>query len=64
MHLIITILAVLMISDAAFTLLNLSKVESLLHNYFPKMDVKKLAMVEGGAGMIILLLKVFTGTVS
>lgn len=64
MNLVITIIAVLMVSDAAFTLLNLSKVESFITNYFPNMDVKKLAVVEGAAGLVILLLKLATGTIS
>ncbi len=64
MNLFITIMAVLMISDAAFTLLNFSQVESFLQNYFPKMNIKKLAMVEGGVGAFVLFLKIATGTVS
>ncbi len=64
MNLIITIVAVLMISDAAFTLLNLNKVESLLQARFPKMNVKKLALVEGLAGVVVLIIKVVTGTIT
>lgn len=64
MHLAITVISVLMISDAAFTLLNISKVESFLKEYFPSMNVKKLAMVEGAAGALILLLKIATGTIT
>ncbi|MBU2515496.1 hypothetical protein KJ966_29620 [bacterium] len=63
MNLFITIIAVLMVSDAAFTLLNLSKVESLITNHFPKMNVKKLATVEGITGIVILFLKLATGTI-
>ncbi|MFH2129633.1 MAG: hypothetical protein ABIK68_04605 [bacterium] len=64
MHTIITIIAVLMVSDACFTLLNLSKVESILHSMFPSMNIKKLAIVEGAAGLVIILLKIGTNTVS
>ncbi|NQU66047.1 MAG: hypothetical protein HQ517_17450 [SAR324 cluster bacterium] len=53
-----------MISDACFTLLNLSKIESMLHSIFPRMNVKKLALVEGVAGLAIIILKISTGTVS
>lgn len=63
MNLFITIIAVLMVSDAAFTLLNLTKVESFISNYFPKMNVKKLAIVEGAAGGAVLFLKLATGTI-
>jgi hypothetical protein len=63
MNLIITIFAVLMISDAAFALFNLTKFESLLHTQFPKMNVKKLAVVEGVAGLVILTLKIATNSV-
>jgi len=61
---IITIIAVLMISDACFTLLNLTKVESMLHSIFPRMNVKKLAMIEGITGLVIIILKIGTHTVS
>jgi hypothetical protein len=64
MHIIITVVAVLMISDAGFTLLNLTKVESMLHSIFPRMNVKKLAMIEGIAGLVIIILKIGTHTVS
>ncbi len=64
MNLAITIVAVLMVSDASFTLLNLNKVESLLKRYFPNMDIKKLAVLEGVVGLVILLLKISTGTLS
>ena len=52
-----------MIADAAFTLLNQSKVESVLRNAFPNLDVKKLATVEGVVGLTILSLKIATSTV-
>ena len=64
MNLFITIVAVLMISDAAFALLNLAKFESILQSYFPNMDVKKLAIVEGATGALILVLKLITGTIA
>jgi hypothetical protein len=64
MNLVITIIAVLMVADACFTLLNLSKVESILRSVFPRMNVKKLALVEGMAGIAIIVLKVGTDTVS
>lgn len=64
MHIFITIIAVLMVSDACFTLLNLSKVESMLHSIFPRMNVKKLALIEGAAGLLIIVLKISTNTVS
>lgn len=63
MNLILTIVAVLMITDAAFALLNLTKFESLLHTQFPNMNVKKLAVVEGVVGLVILVLKITTATV-
>ncbi len=64
MNTIITIIAVLMISDACFTLLNLTKVESMLHSIFPRMNVKKLALIEGVTGLVIIILKVSTDTIS
>jgi len=64
MNLVITIIAVLMVADACFTLLNLSKVESILRSVFPRMNVKKLALVEGMTGIAIIVLKVSTDTVS
>ncbi len=53
-----------MVSDAAFALLNLTKFESLLHSQFPKMNVKLLAAVEGIIGLVILFIKLATGTIS
>ena len=64
MHLVVTIIAILMIADACFTLLNLSKVESILQSVFPRMNIKKLAFVEGAAGLAIIILKIGTNTVS
>ena len=64
MNLVITIFAVLMVSDAAFALLNLTKFESLLHSQFPNMNVKVLAAVEGVAGLVILLIKLATNTLA
>lgn len=64
MNLFITVVSVLMISDAAFTLVNLNKVQSLLHSRFPQINVKKLALVEGVVGLVVLALKIVTGTVS
>ncbi|MBT4288132.1 MAG: hypothetical protein HOD92_12420 [Deltaproteobacteria bacterium] len=60
MNLIITIIAVLMVADSLFTLANLSKVESLLHRAFPSLDIKKVAIVEGVVGFIIILVKLST----
>ncbi|MDH5559307.1 MAG: hypothetical protein OEY59_00460 [Deltaproteobacteria bacterium] len=60
MNLVITIISLLMIIDALFTLLNLSKMESLIHSFFPGMNLKKIALVEGGAGGMILLIKLST----
>jgi hypothetical protein len=64
MNTVITVMAILMVADALFTLLNLSKVESLLLNVFPNLNVKKLAVVEGLAGGFIIILKISTGSVS
>lgn len=63
MDLFLTIIAVLMVTDAAFALLNITEFESILQSQFPKMNVKKLAVVEGAVGVIILLLKIATGSV-
>lgn len=62
MNLTITIVAVLMIIDALFTLVNLSKVESLLHRAFPNLDIKKVAIIEGFVGFIIISIKISTHT--
>ena len=63
MNTVITVIAILMVADALFTLLNLSKVESLLQNVFPNLNVKKLAVIEGLVGGFILILKMGTGSV-
>jgi hypothetical protein len=62
MNLVITIIAILMVSDAGFTLGNLHKVESILASTFPDLDIKKLAFVEGLAGLIILGVKFSSNT--
>lgn len=49
-----------MVADSAFTLTNLSKVESILHRAFPKLNIKKTAIVEGIVGFIIILFKLST----
>lgn len=64
MNTVITVIAILMVADALFTILNLSKVESLLQNVFPNLNVKKLAVVEGLAGGLILILKISTNSIS
>lgn len=64
MDLFITIIAALMVADAVFALLNLGKFESLLKAHFPNMNVKKLAVVEGSVGVVILMLKLATGTLT
>lgn len=60
MNLLTTIIAFLMVADAGFTLSNLTRVENLIHQLFPQLDVKKLAWVEGLAGVLILILKSLT----
>jgi len=64
MHTFITVIAILMLADACFTLLNLSKVKSIFNEIFPKLDVKKLAAVEGAVGLVIIIIKVGTGTIA
>jgi len=64
MNTVITVIAILMVADSLFTLLNLSKVESILHNVFPSLNIKKLAIIEGFAGGVILLFKVSTNSIS
>ena len=64
MNSVITVIAILMVADALFTLFNLSKVESLLQNIFPNLNVKKLAIVEGLAGGFIILLKFSTDSIA
>lgn len=63
MNLAITLIACLMIADSLFALLNISKVKSILHKAFPNLDIKKVAIIEGVAGAIIILVKVITQTV-
>ncbi len=60
LNLITTIIAFLMIADAGFTLTNLTRVETLIHQLFPQLDVKKLAWVEGLVGLVILVVKSIT----
>ena len=62
MNTLISIFATIMIVDSLFTLLNLSKVESVVKVFFPEMNIKKLAMVEGLVGIIIILIKFSTNT--
>ena len=64
MNLVITFIAILMVADALFTLTNLAKVETWLSDYFPNLDVRKVAMVEGAVGLFILALKLSTRTLS
>jgi hypothetical protein len=64
MNLVITIVAILMVADAGFTLVNLDRIESFLHSVFPRMNVKKLALVEGLVGVVILMIKLKTGTIT
>ena len=64
MKLLTTIIALLMVTDAAFALLNLSKIESFLLSQFPKMNVKLLAVMEGVAGLVILIVKIGTRSIS
>ncbi|MCP4298120.1 MAG: hypothetical protein GY786_21240 [Proteobacteria bacterium] len=64
MNLVVTIIAILMVADSAFTLGNLTKVESILATAFPNLDIRKLALIEGIAGLIILGIKITTKTLS
>ena len=64
MNTITSIIAIFMIGDALFTLLNLSRVKSLINSMFPSLDIKKVAIVEGLVGALILVLKVSTRTVT
>ena len=64
MHLVITIIAIIMVADSAFTLGNLSKVETILVSFFPNLDIKTVAMVEGVAGLVILGFKISTKTIT
>ena len=60
---VIAIIAILMVADASFALLNLTKIESSLHTIFPKMNVKTLAATEGIVGAAILIIKFATQTI-
>ncbi|MGK0289336.1 MAG: hypothetical protein ACI86H_000773 [bacterium] len=64
MHLFLTIIAFLMVTDALFTWANYDKVESLLKKQFPKLDLKVFAFIEGLIGLLILSIKVFTKTIT
>lgn len=64
MNIFITIVAIIMVADSLFTLANLSKVESILQSAFPKMDIKKLATIEGLVGLVILVIKYSTQTIT
>lgn len=64
MNIVITLVAVLMVADSAFTLGNLTKIESILATTFPNLDIKKLAFIEGVVGLIILGIKISTKTLS
>lgn len=64
MDLAITIIAFLMVCDAAFTLTNLTRMESILKSFFPSMDVKKVAVLEGAVGLVILGIKIVTNTLT
>lgn len=58
MNLFTTVIAVLMVADSTFTLINLDKVESMLKSFFPNLNIKLLALIEGAIGMIALLIKI------
>jgi len=60
MNLLTTIIAFLMLADSAFTLANLKKVESWLEELFPNLDIRKLAIIEGAVGLLIILFKLAT----
>lgn len=62
MHLITTIIAILMLADALFALTNQEYVESVLKNFFPGMNVRQVALIEGGAALLILLVKLATNS--
>ncbi|MDT8447235.1 MAG: hypothetical protein RRB13_10135 [bacterium] len=62
MNLLTTFIALLMLGDALFALSNLARVESWLKEFFPNLDVKQLALVEGGVGLAILAIKFTTGS--
>ncbi|MDX2470870.1 MAG: hypothetical protein QNL04_09890 [SAR324 cluster bacterium] len=60
MHLLTTFIALLMVGDAVFTLTNFARVENMIHQIFPDLDLKKVAFVEGAAGLGIIVLKMIT----
>ena len=52
-----------MVADALFTILNIDRVESVLHRIFPNLDVRKVAIVEGVTGCIVIFIKISTKTI-
>lgn len=64
MNLLTTIIACLMVGDAIFATLNLARLESLIHQLFPQLNLKKVALVEGLVGGAILLFKILTDSLS
>lgn len=64
MNLLTSFIALLMLADSLFTLANLAKVESWLNDYFPDLNVRKLALVEGVVGLMILLFKFTTSSLA
>ena len=64
MNLLITIIAILMIADALFIYANYSGLEPFIAKIFPNLELKKLAIVEGVIGAIILIIKTKTGTLT
>ena len=53
-----------MIGDAIFTLTNFARVENMIHQMFPDLDLKKVAYVEGAVGLFIVLFKANTDSFS
>jgi len=64
MNLLTTIIACLMVGDAIFAFINLARLESLIHQLFPQLDLKKVALVEGTVGGVILVFKILTDSFS
>jgi len=64
MNIFITTISVLMVIDAAFTLVNFTKVEPMIHRVFPNLDIKTLATIEGLTGLIIIILKLSTDSLT
>ncbi len=60
MNLITTLIAGLMVGDALFSWMNLAKLESFLSQIFPHLNLRRLALTEGGVGVFILLFKLAT----